>query len=137
MQWKTKQQQRLSRKAKQRLSICFSCICFRSICPRRDEQPNQRPRFSRTSSSPYQWSRKPEIRELKERCRSFISRIGKSPRKNSDDFRYDPLSYSLNFDDGSNESGQPEFPFRSFSARLPASPPPRPPPRREMMVACN
>ncbi|MED6197670.1 hypothetical protein PIB30_058796 [Stylosanthes scabra] len=39
----------------------------------------------------------------------------------SADFSYDPSSYALNFEN--EDSG--EFPLRNFSARLPASPPPR------------
>lgn len=134
MENQQEKQQNHSLKPKQRLSICFSCI-FRSIRPRGPVQHNQRPRLFRSSSSLCQRSTKQDHPVLKERCRSFISRIGKSHQKNSDDLRYDPLSYSLNFDDGPDESGHADFRFRSFSARLPASPPsPRPPPQREMMV---
>ncbi|KAK7320670.1 hypothetical protein VNO77_30363 [Canavalia gladiata] len=38
----------------------------------------------------------------------------------SADFAYDPSSYALNFESETRE----EFPFRNFSSRLPASPPP-------------
>ncbi|GAB2238030.1 hypothetical protein Droror1_Dr00015932 [Drosera rotundifolia] len=39
------------------------------------------------------------------------------------DFRYDPLSYAMNFDDGRSEDGNVEERMvRSFSARLPRSP---------------
>ncbi|CAA6674667.1 unnamed protein product [Spirodela intermedia] len=40
----------------------------------------------------------PEIPEIKDKCRGLISRLGK-PRRQSGDFRYDPLSYALNFDE--------------------------------------
>lgn len=45
------------------------------------------------------------------------------------EFGYDPLSYALNFDDGSDDSDDsPEasaaFRYRNFSARLPRSPAP-------------
>ncbi|MBC2899722.1 hypothetical protein CFC21_112545, partial [Triticum aestivum] len=45
------------------------------------------------------------------------------------EFRYDPLSYALNFDDGGSGDGDHEaedaaFPYRNFSSRLPPSPTP-------------
>ncbi|XP_037463283.1 uncharacterized protein LOC119335229 [Triticum dicoccoides] len=44
-------------------------------------------------------------------------------------FRYDPLSYALNFDDGGSDDGDAEaedtaFRYRNFSSRLPPSPAP-------------
>lgn len=44
------------------------------------------------------------------------------------DFKYDPLSYSLNFDEGPDNddydaSNEMYNRYRSFSSRLPASPP--------------
>ncbi|KAF7104617.1 hypothetical protein CFC21_105507 [Triticum aestivum] len=47
-------------------------------------------------------------------------------------FRYDPLSYALNFDDGGSGSGSDDgaeaedaaFPYRNFNSRLPPSPAP-------------
>ncbi|XP_037461666.1 uncharacterized protein LOC119332600 [Triticum dicoccoides] len=45
------------------------------------------------------------------------------------EFRYDPLSYALNFDDGSSDDGDADaedaaFRHRNFSSRLPPSPVP-------------
>jgi hypothetical protein len=44
------------------------------------------------------------------------------------EFRYDPLSYALNFDDGgsddSDEGADAAFRYRNFSSRLPSSPKP-------------
>ncbi|VAI93090.1 uncharacterized protein LOC119340303 [Triticum dicoccoides] len=45
------------------------------------------------------------------------------------DFRYDPLSYALNFDDGGGDDGDADaedaaFRHRNFSSRLPPSPVP-------------
>ncbi|XP_047058697.1 uncharacterized protein LOC124665294 [Lolium rigidum] len=44
------------------------------------------------------------------------------------EFRYDPLSYALNFDDGgsedSDEGADAAFRYRDFSSRLPPSPKP-------------
>uniref|UniRef100_A0A1D1ZCC8 HERV-K_8p23.1 provirus ancestral Gag polyprotein n=1 Tax=Anthurium amnicola TaxID=1678845 RepID=A0A1D1ZCC8_9ARAE len=56
-------------------------------------------------------------------------------RRPAGGFRYDPLSYALNFDEGPGSDGDGESPlvesrYRSFSARLPSTPPhePSPPP---------
>ncbi|XP_010265711.1 PREDICTED: uncharacterized protein LOC104603387 [Nelumbo nucifera] len=108
-----------SLKHKLRSSLCLSC-CFPS--GRREAlEPDEKPRLIRASSS---WlrSRTQELPEIKEKCRNLISRIGKG-RRHSGDFRYDPLSYSLNFDEGIDDTQADDFPLRNFSARLPASPP--------------
>ncbi|KAF8393090.1 hypothetical protein HHK36_021331 [Tetracentron sinense] len=100
---------------KNKLKSSLSC-CFRS--GRREVlESEEKPRLIRASST---WirSRANELPEIKEKCRNLISRMGKS-RRNSADFRYDPLSYALNFD----ESHVDEFPLRNFSARLQSSPP--------------
>ncbi|XP_020235648.1 uncharacterized protein LOC109815348 [Cajanus cajan] len=59
------------------------------------------------------------------RGRSLKSRMGRKflhRQSQSADFSYDPSSYALNFE---NESPHDhELPFRNFSSRLPASPPP-------------
>ncbi|KAI4969603.1 hypothetical protein ZWY2020_000517 [Hordeum vulgare] len=39
------------------------------------------------------------------------------------EFRYDPLSYALNFDDGASDDAEDAaFRYRNFSSRLPPSP---------------
>ncbi|GAB2300258.1 hypothetical protein Dimus_034293 [Dionaea muscipula] len=83
------------------------------------------PRLLRSSS---QWvkfkSRGQEIPEFKDKCRNLISRMGNRRRTGSTDFRYDPLSYALNFDEGDDHHRDvDEFSLRNFSARLPQSPP--------------
>ncbi|XP_022732403.1 kininogen-1 [Durio zibethinus] len=102
---------------------------------------HNKPGLSRTSSST--WLKSPEF---KDKCRNLINRIGHGPghrhsrslshsnghgyqgynhghgRRHSADFRYDPSSYALNFDEGSDDSQLDGFPFRNFSARLPPSP---------------
>ncbi|KAG0464006.1 hypothetical protein HPP92_020075 [Vanilla planifolia] len=57
--------------------------------------------------------------------RSAASCIGRPSRRGLGEFRYDPLSYALNFDEGGEgEDGHAEeFPYRNFSSRLPATPP--------------
>lgn len=54
-----------------------------------------------------------------------FSMIGSKNRRrpNSADFRYDPLSYSLNFEDEWKRDGADELRV-NFSSRLPASPSP-------------
>ncbi|EOY31307.1 Uncharacterized protein TCM_038265 [Theobroma cacao] len=98
---------------------------------------HNKPRLSKTLSPTYLKS--PEFRD---KCRSLINRIGHGPghrhshshshsygyhghghgRRHSADFRYDPSSYALNFDEGFNDSQLDEFPLRNFSTRLPPSP---------------
>ncbi|KAA0063552.1 uncharacterized protein E5676_scaffold285G00930 [Cucumis melo var. makuwa] len=71
-------------------------------------------------------SRSRECHDIKDRLPNFISRLGRHGRRHSAsaDFRYDALSYSLNFDEGYDEGHvDDEFPLRNFSSRLPASPP--------------
>ncbi|KAK9947428.1 hypothetical protein M0R45_003054 [Rubus argutus] len=87
-------------------------------------------RASSTSlSSPKQSSRfhhhhHYEFAELKDKCRSFIGRMGRhGGRRHSSDFKYDPLSYALNFDHEDDTIDDDSFPLRNFSARLPHSPP--------------
>ncbi|XVE71571.1 hypothetical protein DITRI_Ditri10aG0161900 [Diplodiscus trichospermus] len=94
---------------------------------------HNKPRLSRTSSSST-WVKSPEF---KDKCRNLINRIGHGPghrhshshghghshgRRHSADFRYDPSSYALNFDEGSSDSQLDEFPLRNFTSRLPQSP---------------
>ncbi|KAK8515530.1 hypothetical protein V6N13_139493 [Hibiscus sabdariffa] len=71
--------------------------------------------------------------KLKDKYRNFINRIGSGHRsshsfgqsmRSSADFRYDPSSYALNFDEEWDDSQYDEFPYRNFTARLPLSPPP-------------
>ncbi|KAJ8437123.1 hypothetical protein Cgig2_016866 [Carnegiea gigantea] len=58
--------------------------------------------------------------DLKHKCRHLISRMGHQRKSHSTDFRYDPLSYSLNFDQNDDD----QIPLRNFTARLPSSPAP-------------
>ncbi|KAJ8767779.1 hypothetical protein K2173_020719 [Erythroxylum novogranatense] len=105
---------------------------------------SEKPKLVRTSSL---WikSRAHEIPELKDKCRNFISRIGRHGhchgsgrghhrRRHSiaSEFHYDAFSYSLNFDDGGDEDGVDGFQGRSFSSRLPPSPSPS-----SKEIACN
>lgn len=63
--------------------------------------------------------------DIKDKCMTIFGRGGNGSRRQrrhpSAEFRYDPLSYSLNFEDGFDDGD--EYPLRNFSARLPPSQP--------------
>lgn len=94
------------------------CCCFPSV--NEYEKPTL-PHSTSTSSSLH------ELPLFKDKCRNLLSRFGRGKRRCSGDFKYDPLSYALNFDEGPLEFGDEEGDesgfSRNFSARLPASPP--------------
>ncbi|KAK8933444.1 hypothetical protein KSP39_PZI015253 [Platanthera zijinensis] len=98
-------------------SPSFSC-CFGSGAVDED---------GRSQASPSSWlrSKASELPDIREKCRSLISNIGHR-RHHSGDFGYDPISYALNFDEGSTGdspvSSAGDLRRRGFSARLPASP---------------
>ncbi|XP_073007661.1 uncharacterized protein [Typha latifolia] len=102
--------------------ICFSS-CFRS--PADVVEGGDRTPSSATSliRSPSAWLRcKPhDLPEL--RCRSSKSGGRHHRRRHSSEFGYDPLSYALNFDEGDGAAPAEDLRHRSFSSRLPASPP--------------
>ncbi|KAG6591551.1 hypothetical protein SDJN02_13253, partial [Cucurbita argyrosperma subsp. argyrosperma] len=66
----------------------------------------------------------PELPKLRGLCRNLVARIGRSCRRyhHSTDFRYDPSSYALNFEDEQVRDDD-EYPIRDFASRLPPSPP--------------
>ncbi|KAJ1382377.1 hypothetical protein SESBI_44293 [Sesbania bispinosa] len=66
----------------------------------------------------------PLISRTSRRSAAISSRIGRHRRRYSADFHYDALSYALNFEDDASDE-RPVDDLRSFSARLPASPPPK------------
>lgn len=108
-----------SLKQKLKSSLC----CFR-MTPHHLllESPTSDPKARLVRSSSF-WAKSPE---LKDKCRNFISRIGARRhhhnRRHSADFKYDALSYALNFEDEGNRRSI-DFPSKNFCARLPASPP--------------
>ncbi|RDX74084.1 hypothetical protein CR513_46205, partial [Mucuna pruriens] len=106
-----------SLKNRLRFSLCFSC-CF--------PHHRVRPKIVRSVSL----HNKPRSTDfpfpnLKDKCCNFINRIGgRHRRRHSADFHYDALSYALNFEDAAAEERSADD-LKSFSARLPASPPPK------------
>ncbi|TXG62226.1 hypothetical protein EZV62_013589 [Acer yangbiense] len=105
--------------------IKSSICCFRSPPHELDYDYHRYRHEPRTPRSPACLCRKTQSHESLEvkdgRCRGLFSRISARNRKRpySADFRYDPLSYALNFEE--NVSREDEFPV-SFSSRLPLSP---------------
>ncbi|KAK7265150.1 hypothetical protein RJT34_32766 [Clitoria ternatea] len=103
-------------KNKLRSSLCFSC-CF----PHHRVRPKLvRSASLHTKSRPSDFS----FLQLKDKCCNFISRIGRHRRHHSADFHYDALSYALNFEEDAGDE-RSVHDLRSFSARLPPSPPPK------------
>ncbi|XP_047324266.1 uncharacterized protein LOC124927827 [Impatiens glandulifera] len=109
-----------SLKTKLKQTFCLSC-CFPTTRRQSSESPSSssddRPSLLR---APTFWM-KSDLPEIKDKCRNLIGRIGGRHRRNSTsaDFHYDPLSYALNFDDGSFDGGDyDESPIKSFSSRL-------------------
>ncbi|XP_020081321.1 uncharacterized protein LOC109704972 [Ananas comosus] len=122
-----------SPKQRPRHSIGFSC-CFSTSGG--GEAPAPSPTQSQSqsllrSSSTWLRARAQELPDL-------VGRLGRRRRFASGDFRYDPLSYALNFDEGGFDDDDEEddganvglgIGSRHFSYRLPA-----PPPRSEIAV---
>ncbi|CAK9135272.1 unnamed protein product, partial [Ilex paraguariensis] len=119
-------------KHKLKQTLCLSC-CFHT---HKQLQPSLSSSSSSSSSdktttllrASSTWLRQ-EFPEIKDKCRNIFSRTGKHRRRHSStDFRYDPLSYSLNFEDGYDDSHHDEAPLKNFSSGtdLPLSPLPPP-----------
>ncbi|KAL5221666.1 hypothetical protein ABZP36_026379 [Zizania latifolia] len=102
---------------------CFSC-CFGGGDDGEVELGQRAARALRTSS---RWMRERAV-ELPELVARAGRRRRKHPQQLAGEFRYDPISYALNFEEegaGGECGGEAEpFKYRAFSARLPASPPP-------------
>ncbi|KGN55462.1 hypothetical protein Csa_012581 [Cucumis sativus] len=93
--------------------------CFR---PDHDPELHDNPS---SPTSPALKSMTSDLPELRGMCRSLVARISWPSRRryhHSTDFRYDPSSYALNFEDEQLRYDD-EFPIRDFTSRLPASPP--------------
>ncbi|KAJ3698374.1 hypothetical protein LUZ61_002079 [Rhynchospora tenuis] len=94
-------------------SLCFSC-CFGG-----SNGEEEAPGASLLRSSSV-W-----IRDKAREIPGMVSRFNRT-RRASGDFRYDPISYALNFDGGEEDDADlaeaERFRLKNFSSRLPASP---------------
>ncbi|PKU85391.1 uncharacterized protein LOC110094068 [Dendrobium catenatum] len=113
-----------SLKQKVSFTAWFFC-CFRGAEAEGDEGTPAAASLLRSSSI---WirSKAGELPELTERCKEIMARISRSSRREYGEFRYDPPSYALNFDEGGGSDDADdakEFPYRNFSSRLPSTPP--------------
>lgn len=117
-----------SLKQKLKNSLCFSC-CF----------PHHRPPPPPSSSDENPaliWVNN-EQPNFKNKVLGVFSLVG-NKRHSSTEFRYDPLSYSLNFEDGFDDNEEEEAaPLRNFSSRLPPSPPVKSMPLRGEVAAAS
>ncbi|KAL2458007.1 hypothetical protein Adt_46117 [Abeliophyllum distichum] len=122
-----------SLKNKLKQSLCFSC-CFRRCRHHSHHHPLNSlppPCFVSDDKPTVIWikTKVPHdqtLSDIKVKCRNMLGFSGtKHKRYSSAEFRYDPLSYALNFEDGCDDDGN-EVPLRNFTARLPASPPVKP-----------
>ncbi|KAK1434670.1 hypothetical protein QVD17_00419 [Tagetes erecta] len=113
--------------------LCFSC-CFtvdrretlHSASTSSTSDNTKRPLYLIAASSQWIKSRATvDLPEIKYKCSNVLGRIKnhRRRRRSSTDFRYDPLSYALNFEDDSSGNVENNAPVNSFSSRLPSSPP--------------
>ncbi|KAL9676571.1 hypothetical protein QQ045_004785 [Rhodiola kirilowii] len=97
---------RLMRKKKNVLRFASCCFAPHEALP-------PLPAAESPSSSSLSSPRSPvftELAEMKQMCRSLINRFGKTTRRQSADFSYDPISYALNFEDARSD----QLPLRKF-----------------------
>lgn len=95
-------------------SIC--CFCSHDDHDILQSNNDRKPHMLR---SPYaQLKSMTQELEIKDMCLGLIGRKGKNWKHNhSFDFRYNPTSYSFNFEDDNNE--EDELPLNNFTSRLP------------------
>ncbi|CAH8350202.1 unnamed protein product [Eruca vesicaria subsp. sativa] len=113
------------------------CSCFPTFRPRTSSRQHSSSSWGRirtVDDNPPWWKRAAlKIREWSEivagpRWKTFIRRFNRDPRRGRDwdageKFQYDPLSYSLNFDDDDEEDEYVGLGgFRSFSTRYASVP---------------
>ncbi|KAH0774430.1 hypothetical protein KY290_011567 [Solanum tuberosum] len=128
-----------SLKQKLKNSLCFSC-CFPH---RRPPPPPPPPPPSSSDENPALiWVNNDEpsnLPKLKDKVLNVLNFVGtgsnRHKRHASTELRYDPMSYSLNFEDGFDDDNEEIAPLRNFSSRLPPSPPVKSMPVREVAAA--
>ncbi|XP_074569840.1 uncharacterized protein LOC141826488 [Curcuma longa] len=116
-----------------RSSICGSCCFGGGGGVVAGDEEGDRPASLVRSSTIWLRSKAQELPEIGGRCRNLVARIGRHQNGSRGPcaFRYDPLSYALNFDEGAEDedmgipTGGDGHRYRNFSSRLPLSPPRR------------
>ncbi|KAL8497752.1 hypothetical protein ACS0TY_021184 [Phlomoides rotata] len=113
----------LSLKHRLKQTLCFSCCFGRRHdhhlplhhSPSSDENPTVI--WVETTGSDNH-----SLSGIKEKCCTIFGISGPKHKRHSSavEFRYDPLSYALNFEDGFDYDD--EAPLKSFAVRLPPSP---------------
>ncbi|KDP33549.1 hypothetical protein JCGZ_07120 [Jatropha curcas] len=108
-----------SLKDRLKFSICCFATSYNNPSETLDSDDGRR---LHTPRSTYAWLKSTaQDLEIRDKCWGLIGTRGKNRRRyNSSDFRYDPTSYSLNFEDENNR--EDELPLSNFTARLPPSP---------------
>ncbi|OAY27446.1 hypothetical protein MANES_16G125900v8 [Manihot esculenta] len=106
---------------KDRLKSSISCFAAHSDSYTLASGDGRRSQ-THTPRSPYAWFKSTaQDLEIRDKCWGLIGRRGKNRRRYcSSDFKYDPTSYSLNFQDDINQ--EDDLPLNNFMARLPATP---------------
>ncbi|GAB2233547.1 hypothetical protein Droror1_Dr00002773 [Drosera rotundifolia] len=101
-----------------------TCCCFFSTNDSSSSSSGAVHYHSRLIRSASTWIKSTTTPDIKDKCFHLFSRRRCRRRCNASagEFRYDPLSYALNFEDEDDER-MDEFPLQGFSARLPPSPP--------------
>ncbi|KAJ9167693.1 hypothetical protein P3X46_019302 [Hevea brasiliensis] len=104
---------------KDRLKSSISCFAAHNIPESLGSDDGRR---SQTPRPSYAWLKSTaHDLEIRDKCRGLIGRRGKNRRRYySSDFKYDPTSYSLNFEDDINQ--EDELPIHNFMGRQPATP---------------
>ncbi|KAK4374832.1 hypothetical protein RND71_005509 [Anisodus tanguticus] len=99
-------------------SLCFSyCFPHRHRCtPPPPSSSDEHPALI--------WVNPEEPNNLKDKILTALNFVSnRHKRHSSTEFRYDPLSYLLNFEDGLSDNEEENAHLRKFSSRLPHSPP--------------
>ncbi|KMT19001.1 hypothetical protein BVRB_2g030970 [Beta vulgaris subsp. vulgaris] len=111
-------QQHSSVSLKHKLKLILASCCNFSDSDEDDIKKNLEHSDKSHTLSAWLKSELPSIKVIS--AKIFAGKLGRNRRANSVEFGYDPLSYSLNFED--DDSHLDEYPLRNFSSRLPPSP---------------
>ncbi|KAK4748350.1 hypothetical protein SAY87_014936 [Trapa incisa] len=105
-------------KLRPRSTICHFC-CFSAVEDADDygDMHDQPTTFRRC-----RWMLASHLPEMRDRCLRLISRSQRKGGNSQAEFNYDPLSYTLNFEDEWSRKEDEQFPLHNFLARMPATP---------------